>query len=99
MHLTSTNCQCPSCVAIRTGRYNKQARNVYAVPLGPNGAEEAADSLQRLADDLGDWERRGVKGTKPVIALEGTGEELRGLRGWVEAVAAELRGKGKAKAA
>lgn len=95
MHLNPANCQCPPCVSVRTGQYNSHARNVYAVPLGGDAKSlsSAADSVQRLADDVGDWAGKGVANTQPVVALEGDAQQLKALQGRVAALAAELRQK------
>lgn len=95
MHLNPTNCQCPPCASIRSGTYNSHARNVYAVPVGGDAAALAsvADSLQRLADDMGDWAGKGVPNTQPAVALEGTPAQLAAQRSRVLALAGELRQK------
>lgn len=95
MHLNPANCQCPPCRSIRDGSYNSQARNIYAVPVGnsSNDLSSAADSVQRLADDIGNWAQKGPPNTKPAIAFEGSNEELAAVQGRFSQLAVELRQK------
>lgn len=95
MHLNPANCQCPPCRSIRDGSYNSAARNIYAVPVGQTSKDlsSAADSVQRLADDLGNWAQKGPTNTQPAIALEGSNEELAAFQARVAQLAVELRQK------
>lgn len=98
MHLNPANCQCPPCQSIREGKYHSHARNIYTVPVGQSASDlsSAADSVQRLADDIGNWSQKGPPNTKPAVALEGTNEELAAFQGRVSKLAVELRQKANA---
>lgn len=92
MHLTAENCQCPSCVSIRTGEYSSKARNVYTVPVGQDrqSVTRAASELDRLAGDVGDWAQKGPHNTQPVLALQGSAAELRAQQQRFAGLASQL---------
>lgn len=97
MHLNAANCQCPTCVSIRTGNYNQKARNVYSIPVGSDrqSLARAAREMDRLAGDVSDWSTKGSAHSKPVIALEGDDRELKDQQARFASLASELNARSR----